>query len=259
MKIVVLVKQVPDTEEERRLDVATGILDRKAAENVPDEISERALEVALQYKDAHKDADVVVLSMGPDTVTKTLRKMLSMGADSAVHVVDDALAGSDVNRTSVVLAAALKHIGFDLVVAGNESTDGRGGVVPAMVAEHLRLPLLPSLNSIDVQEAAVSGDCSVDGGSLSLRAPLPAVVSVTERVAEARFPNFKGIMKAKKKPSSVMSLAELGLDAASLNAGGRSVVVSATERPARTAGRKVVDDGRAAVELAEFLVAGRLI
>lgn len=259
MKIVVLVKQVPDTEEERHLDPRTGILDREAGENVPDEITERALEVALQYKDNHQDTEVVVLSMGPDTLLKSLRKMLSMGADAAVHVLDDALAGADAPRSARVLAAALERTGYDLVVAGNESTDGRGGVVPAMVAEHLRLPLLPSLDAVDIRADAVSGHCTVDGGSLSLRAALPAVVSVTERAAEARFPNFKGIMKAKKKPLDTFSLAELDLDEAALGGAGRSVVVSVEERPARTAGRKLVDDGGAAGELVEFLVAGRLI
>jgi electron transfer flavoprotein beta subunit len=128
-----------------------------------------------------------------------------------------------------------------------------------MVAEHLRLPLLTSLTSVEVRADGVRGDCAVDGGSLSLRAALPAVVSVTERAAEARFPNFKGIMKAKKKPLDTFSLAELGLAAGGPGEGAHCVVVSVEQRPARSAGRKVVDDGGAAVELVEFLVAGRLI
>lgn len=256
MKIVVLVKEVPDTYEARKLDTSTGLLDRNASELVPDEINERALESALRYQDSNKGTEVVVLSMGPDSTVKTLRKMLSMGADSAVLVEDASLAGSDMVRTSAVLAAAARREGFDLVVAGNESTDGRGGLVPAMVAEHLGLPLLPSLDTLEITAGSVSGSCSIDGGALSVSAALPAVVSVTERSAEARFPNFKGIMKAKKKPLEIISVADLDL---APQPGARSAVTTATERPARAAGIKVVDEGQSAQELAHFLAANRLI
>ncbi|MGM7775839.1 electron transfer flavoprotein subunit beta/FixA family protein [Arthrobacter sp. KNU-44] len=256
MKIVVLVKQVPDTEEERRLNLETGRLDRAAGESVADEINERALEVALRYKDGDKKGtEVIALTMGPEGARDALRKALSMGADSAVHVLDDALDGADIARTAAVLAAAIKHTGFDLLVAGNESTDGRGGVVPAMVAEHLGLPLLPSLKSVDISEASVSGEVALENGSLAVSASLPAVLSVTERAAEARFPNFKGIMTAKRKPVATLSLADLGLEPVAPAA----VVLSTSERPARTAGKKIYDDGNAGNELADFLAAGRLI
>lgn len=259
MKIAVLVKQVPDTGEERRLDLKTGRLDREAGENIADEINERALEVALRYKDGDKSGtEVVVLTMGPDSAAQALRKALSMGADSAVHVLDDSLAGADISRTAAVLAAAVKQTGFDLLVAGNESTDGRGGVVPAMIAEHLGVPLLPSLDSVELSKAAVTGEVSIDNGSLTVRAQLPAVVSVTERAAEARFPNFKGIMTAKRKPVVKLQLAELRLDS-DLDGTPRTVVISTAERPARSAGKKIIDDGNAGRELAEYLTVNRLI
>lgn len=257
MKIIVLMKQVPDTEEERKLDPATGLLDRGASENVADEINERALEVALRHKDANKGSEIVVLTLGPDSATQALRKALSMGADSAVHVTDGSLGGADISTTAAVLAAAVQRTGFDLVVAGNESTDGRGGVVPAMVAERLGLPLLSSLNTVELTESTVAGEVTVESGCLAVSAALPAIVSVTELSAEARFPNFKGIMTAKRKPLVTLSLADLGLDART--AGGTSTVLTISERPARTAGKKIVDDGTAAQELAEFLVAGRLV
>jgi electron transfer flavoprotein beta subunit len=257
VKIIVLVKQVPDTEEERRLDPSTARLDRDVSDSVVDEINERALEVALRHKDANEGSEVVVLTLGPVSATQALRKALSMGADSAVHVEDDRLEGADIAMTAAVLAAAVQRTGFDLVVAGNESTDGRGGVVPAMMAEHLGLPLLSSLNTVEFTAGTVAGEVTVESGSLAVSAPLPAIVSVTERSAEARFPNFKGIMTAKRKPLATLSLADLGVDPAAH--GGRSTVLSISERPARTAGKKVVDDGTAAHELAEFLVAGRLI
>jgi electron transfer flavoprotein beta subunit len=260
MKIVVMVKQVPDTEEARRLDPVSGVLDREASTRVADEIDERALEAALGYRDAHKGTEVVVLSMGPEATTQTLRRCLSMGADSAVHVLDNALAGADVVRTSATLAAALKITGFDLVIAGNESTDGRGGVVPAMVAEHLALPILDSLSSAVIAEHSVVGERGTEHGSMIVHAQLPALISVTEGFPEARFPSFKGIMTAKKKPIVTMSLADLGIDPEEEFAAlGRSVVSAVQERPARAAGRKVTDAGDAGIELAEFLAASHLI
>lgn len=266
MKIIVLVKQVPDTYEERLLDTATGRLDRAANEPIIDEISERAIEVALRHKDSHKETQVVLLSMGPVTVTASLRKALALGADSAVHVLDDALAGSDIGWTATVLAAAVSSnnapdaLKPDLIVAGNESTDGRGGVIPAMLAEHLGLPQLTGLESLELTDDRVSGRRGTDSGSLDLHAPLPAVISVTERMPEVRFPNFKGILAAKKKPLTVVSLADLGIDPHALRFGsGQSVVTSTATRPARSAGIKVVDEGNAGVELAAFLAENHLI
>lgn len=255
MKIVVLVKQVPDTAEERKLDLATGQLDRESTDSVVDEINERALEAALRIKDANKGTEVVAMTMGPDQATQSLRKALSMGADSGVHIVDDSLSGADTGRTAATLAAALRSTGFDVVVAGNESTDGRAGVVPAMIAEHLQLPLLGSLISAEIADDGVRGVRQGDGGTLNVRAGLPAILTVTERFPEARFPNFKGILTAKRKPVTTLSVADLGVAATP----SRSVVISTAERPPRAAGRKLIDDGDAASELAEFLVANRLV
>jgi len=127
VKIVVLMKQVPDTEEERRIDLATGLLDRAASEAVADEINERALEVALSHKDANKGTEVVVLTMGPEGAKAALKKGLQMGADSGVHIESGELAGADAVQTAKVLANALRGTGVDLILAGNESTDGQNG------------------------------------------------------------------------------------------------------------------------------------
>lgn len=259
MKIVVLAKQVPDTWSDRKIDLESGMLDRAASEPVPDEINERALESALQFKDSHQDTEIVALTMGPEDSTKTLRKLLSMGADAGVLVTDPELAGSDMVQTARVLAAAVQATGADLLVAGNEATDGRGGMIPAMVGQILGYPVLPGLDEIQIAADQVSGTAQVDGGSLKLSAPLPAVVSVTERSAEPRFPNFKGIMAAKKKPVDTYSLADLGLQAGPEAASVRSVMVSAQARPAKEAGPKITDDGTAAAQLADFLAANRLI
>lgn len=253
MKIVVLVKQVPDTWGERRIDSTTGRLDRGASDAVVDEIDERAVEVALQYKDS-AGAEVVVASMGPAEAKDVLRKALSMGADSAVHVVDDGLVGADLLQTTAVLAAVIRRLAPDLVIAGNESTDGRGGVVPAMIAELLGQPSATFLSTVEITEDSVSGTRTDEYGSAVIRAALPAVISVTEASAEPRFPSFKGIMGAKKKPLEVWAVGDLGVDTAT-----GTTVVSVTERPARTAGTKIVDQGDAGQQLADFLAAGHLI
>ena len=257
MKIVVLMKQVPDTEDERLLDLETGILDRQANDNVADEITERALEVALSFRDANKGTQVVVLSVGPETAQQALRKGLQMGADSAVHVVDAMLAGADVVQTAHAVAAAVKHEGFDLIVAGNESTDGRGGVIPAMVSEILGVPLLGSLNEVVIAADSVSGERREESGTATVFANLPAIISVTERSADARFPNFKGIMTAKRKPLQEFDLETLNVSPESLRT--RSRVLHTAKRPARTAGVKIIDEGDAGVKLAEFLAAGHNI
>ncbi len=255
MKIVVLIKQVPDTADERTLDPATGWLNRDAGDNIVDEINERALEVALRVKDHDKSTEVVVLAMGPVEAAKAIRKALSMGADSGIHVLDDLLSGADAARTAAVLAAAVRDAGADVILAGNESTDGRGGVVPAMVAEHLGLPFAGSLSSLELAPGRASGERADDSGTLSVSVGLPAVVTVTERTAEARFPNFKGILTAKRKPVATLSVA--GLDVPATPA--RAVIVSHSERPPRVAGTKVVDDGSAGTLLADYLIENRLV
>ncbi|GAA1781453.1 electron transfer flavoprotein subunit beta/FixA family protein [Agromyces lapidis] len=257
MKIVVLVKEVPDTYGDRKLNLETGLADRAASDTVLDEIGERALEVALSYADGHADTEVVVLSMSPEAAAATVRKGLAMGASSAVQLVDEALVGADLGLTAEALAGALQHIGYDLVIAGNESTDGSGGVLPAMIAELLDVPNATSLNSVEIAEGEVRGERASDHGTMQVTATLPAVISITERLPDARFPNFKGIMAAKKKPFETLSLAEVGVDAETTEA-SRSIMISLAEKPPRTAGTKIVDEGDAGERLAEYLVQNRL-
>jgi electron transfer flavoprotein beta subunit len=258
MKIVVLVKEVPDTWGDRKLDLETGLADRAASETVLDEIGERALEVAMSYADKNPDAEVVVLSMAPAGSAATVRKGLAMGAHSAVHVADEGLVGADLGLTAEVLAAAIRRTGFDLVVAGNLSTDGSGGVMAAMVAELLDVPNLTTLNTVEIADGTVSGQRAGDGATMQVSAQLPAVISITEALPDARFPNFKGIMAAKKKPFETLSLDDLGIAPEDPNA-SRSIVLALSEKPPRTAGTKIVDEGDAGQKLADFLVQNRLV
>ncbi|MCU1439285.1 MAG: Electron transfer flavoprotein beta subunit [Rhodoglobus sp.] len=257
MKIVVLVKEVPDTYADRKLSLETGLAKRDGGENVLDEIGERALEVALSYADKHPDTEVVVMSMSPATAIATLTKGLAMGAASAVHIVDETLLGADLGLTAEVLASALRKKGFDLVVAGNLSTDGSGGVLPAMLAELLEVPAATALSTVEIDEHRVSGTRASDSATMTISALLPAVISITEALPDARFPSFKGIMAAKRKPIEMLSLAGLGVDAERPD-GARSIIIDITEKSARKAGVKITDQGDAGEKLAVFLLENRL-
>lgn len=258
MKIVVLLKEVPDTYNDRKLSLETGLADRGDSENVVDEIGERSLEVALSYADANEGTEVAVLTMAPAGATASVRKGLAMGAGSAVHIADEQLSGADLGLTAEVLAAELRASGFDLVIAGNQSTDGSAGMLPVMLSELLEVPAVTSLSSITIEADKVSGTRSSDDSTMQVSASLPAVVSITEALPDARFPNFKGIMAAKKKPLEVKTLADYGIDVADMTA-SRGIMIQIAERPARAAGVKITDEGDAAQQLAAFLAENRLV
>jgi electron transfer flavoprotein beta subunit len=260
MNIVVLVKQVPDTYSERKLR-SDGTLDRDATDAVLDEINERAVEAALQLKEAHDGSEVTVLTMGPDRATEAIRKALSMGADKAVHLSDEALAGSCAVQTARALAKVIGTVdGADLVVAGNEASDGRSAAVPAMVADLLGLPALTHAREITVEGSSVTVKRETDDGITTLTAELPAVVSVGEKINEPRYPSFKGIMAAKKKPVTTLSLADAGIDASEVGlANALTAVTSSQPKPPKSAGEKVVDEGDGGQKIAGYLVSQKLI
>jgi len=259
MNIAVLVKQVPDTYSDRQLTDGNWTLDRESADSVVDEIDTRGVETALQLVEKH-GGEVTVLTMGADRAAETLRKALAMGAHKAIHVSDVGLAGSCALQTSAALAAAIAPLSVDLVITGNESTDGATGVLSSMLAERLGWPQLTSIRSLTVTDGTASAERVNDTGYSEISAALPAVVSVTEKIVEPRYPSFKGIMAAKKKPLSLVDIADLGMESAPTGLSNASTMVrSATVRPPRVAGVKVVDDGAAAAEVVGFLTAARLI
>jgi len=253
MKIVVLAKVVPDTYGQRSLDLETGLAVRTADESVWDESSERALEVALSYADRAPGTEVVVLSMAPDSASQHLRTGLALGAASVVHICDDALVGADLPLTSEVLAAGVQEIGFDLIVAGDSSTDGGSGMLPAMLAERLDVPAVTFLSTIEVDAGFVEGTRVSDAGTVHLSAPLPAVVSITEALPSARVPGFKGIMAAKRKSIERLALNTIGVDADD-PAVARSIMLRVSQTPGRRAGVKIEDQGDAGERLAAYLV-----
>jgi electron transfer flavoprotein beta subunit len=259
MNIVVCVKQVPDTAAERKLRSADATLDREAVDGVINELDEYAIEEALQVAEA-QGGEVTVVSMGPEKASDSIRKALSMGADKAVHLADDALAGSDALGTSYALAQVLDRIGFDLVVLGAESTDARMGVLPAMLAERLGVPQLSLASNVEIDGTAARIHRQCDDGYQVVEGSLPAVIGVVEKINEPRYPSFKGIMAAKKKPVTTMSPADAGIDVARVGlANSATEVVDFAERPPRQAGSIVKDEGDGGVKTAGFLAAGKFI
>jgi len=259
MNIVVCVKQVPDTAVERTLKPGDGTLDRASLDGLINELDEYAIEEGLKIAEAH-GGEVTILSMGPAKASESIRKALSMGADKAVHVVDDGLAGSDALATSAALAAALTSVGFDLVILGSESTDARTGVVPAMVAERLGVPQLTLASKVDIDGSSVTIRRVTDDGYAVVSASLPAVVSVVEKINEPRYPTFKGIMAAKKKPVQTLTLADLSVDASSVGlANAATAVADFAARPPRAAGVIVKDEGDGGTKAAGFLAERKFI
>ncbi|MFE9096849.1 electron transfer flavoprotein subunit beta/FixA family protein [Streptomyces sp. NPDC007264] len=259
LRIVVTVKYVPDATGDRHFaDDLT--VDRDDVDGLLSELDEYAVEQALRIAESADDAEVTVLTVGPEDARDALRKALSMGADKAVHVEDEDLHGTDAIGTSLVLAKAIEKAGYDLVVSGMASTDGTMGVVPALLAERLGVPQVTLLSEVLVEDGVVRGRRDGDAASERLEARLPAVVSVTDQSGEARYPSFKGIMAAKKKPVESWDLSDLGLEAEEVGLEGAwSVVESAAQRPARSAGTIVKDEGEGGRQLAEFLASQKFI
>jgi len=259
MRIVVLVKHVPDAASDRRFaeDMTT---DRAGVDSLLSELDEYAVEQALQIAERAEGGEITYLTMGPATAIEALRKALSMGGDAAVHVLDDDLHGSDAIATSSVLAAALRRLEWDLIVTGMSSTDAAMSVIPAMVSELLGIPALTMAADISVEGGTVTIRRDTDDASMTVTASLPALASVTDQTGEARYPSFKGIMAAKKKPVTTWGLPDLDIDPAEVGLKGSwATVQTATRRPPRSAGLVVTDGGAGGIQLAEFLAENKFV
>lgn len=261
MKIVVCVKHVPDIQADRSFGPDARVV--RGEDDVLNELDENAVEAALVLAE-ERGAEVVALTVGPAAAAGAVRKALQLGADAAVHVDDERVAGADVVGTAAVLAAAIRHVGrdepVDLVVTGMASLDGLTSMLPAALAATLGLPALTLAADVTLEGRTVRVRRDVSEVGEVLEADLPALVSVTDQANEPRYPNFKGIMAAKKKPVEVLTLDDLDVAAAATGtAGARTRVVDVQARPARPAGRILVDDGDAGVALAAFLAERKFI
>ncbi|MGY1720756.1 electron transfer flavoprotein subunit beta/FixA family protein [Blastococcus sp. SYSU DS0753] len=259
MNIVVLVKQVPDSGSERKLDPADNTVARASADNVINEMDEYAIEEALTIKEA-QGGEVTVLTVGPDDATDAIRKALSMGADKAVHVSDEAIHGSDASQISAVLAAALQQLEYDLVMCGAEATDSQMSVMPALLAERLGIPQLSGARKVTIDGGTAKVERQTDGGYWALEAPLPAIISTWDTINEPRYPSFKGIMAAKKKPVETRTLADLGVDASTVGlANATTQVLDFAGRPPKGEGVKVPDEGDGAQKFVDFLASQKIV
>jgi len=264
MNIVICVKYVPDATGDRHFE-SDNTVDRVGVDGLLSELDEYAVEQALQLKEKNEDSVVTALTVGPEDASEAIKKALQMGADKGVHVVDDAIAGSDYLATSQVLAAAIKKLGeeaeVDVVLCGMASTDATGSVIPAMLAERLDLPQVTLGSVIESQGKEFRIKRDGDTSTEVIGATAPLVLSVTDQSGEARYPSFKGIMAAKKKPLETWSLSDIGVDAAEVGLDAAWTAVEDTEeRPPRTAGEVVTDeDGSGAKALVEFLASKKFI
>ncbi|SDT39469.1 electron transfer flavoprotein subunit beta/FixA family protein [Microlunatus soli] len=259
MKIVTLIKYVPDATGDRGF-ADDGTVDREDTDGVLSELDEYAVEQALQIADDGDDVEVVALTLGPDDAEIAVKRALQMGADSGVHINDEAVHGSDALATSAILAAAITKIGPDLVIAGMASTDGTMGVVPAMISERLGWPAATfgATLAVDGSTATIRRDGDV--ASQTVEVSLPAVVSVTDQSGEARYPSMKGILAAKKKSVEEWELDDLEVDGEVGLSAAWTTVQETAPKPPKEAGKQVTDsDGSGAAALTDFLSAGKYL
>jgi electron transfer flavoprotein beta subunit len=252
MKIAVCVKAVPDAAAGRRLDPATNRLDRSVELAISD-FDTYAVEEALKLKEAAREGEVVVVSMGPEKAMDALRKALAMGADRAVLVTDAALEGADLLGTAKALAGAIERESADLVLFGQQSADGGGACLWAAVAERLRRPVISQVSELEREGGgSVTGKRQTEFGYDTIRAPLPAVIAVSDAINTPRYPSLKGIMGAKKKPQDTVSAGDIEGAAA-------TTVLALSPPPPRGESRKIEDDGSAAEKIVEFLAEKRFV
>jgi electron transfer flavoprotein beta subunit len=249
MKIAVCVKAVPDASGGRRIDASSMRLDR-SGELTISEFDTYAVEEALKLKESTGDGEVVVVSMGPERAMDALRKALAMGADRAVLVSDESLAGSDLLGTAKALAGALGRETADVVLFGQQSADGGGACLWSAVAEHLRSPVISQVSELSLDGSALTGKRQTEFGYDTIRAPLPAVIAVSDAINTPRYPSLKGIMGAKKKPQELLSAGDVG--------GAVEPRTTVLGLP-RGDARKIEDDGSAAEQIVEFLAEKRLV
>jgi electron transfer flavoprotein beta subunit len=247
MKICVLVKEVPDAAVEKRLDPATGRMDRSGEKNL-NPYDTHAIEAAMQIREGGTVPveEIVAVTMGPESAVRALHKAVSLGADRSVHLTDPALAGSDVAATGYALARTLSRENPDLVLLGQQSDDGECYTIGAVVAEHLGMPSLTQVIKMDLADSSLRCERQAEYGYDTVQVELPAVISVGDAINEPRYPSLKAIMGAKKKPLDTLSAGDAEIDPAKVG-GEHSAAhwVAAKPPPAKPGGEIIEDEDTA--------------
>ena len=221
MKVLVLVKQVPNTDSPFRVNAAGTWVDESNLTFNLNDYDRYALEAALRLKDAGQATEVVALSVGPERVATALRTCLATGADRAVHVKDDALQGAPPLALARVIAAAIRGEGFSLVFGGLQADDDNYTQVPGLLARLLERPCATAVLKLEVQGTKVRVERELENNQVQvIEMTLPAVIAVQTGLNEPRYASLKGIMAAKKKEIRTVSLGDLGVEAGALQAAG---------------------------------------
>jgi electron transfer flavoprotein beta subunit len=258
MNILVCVKQIPDPNVPGKLDPQSHRLVRDGVDLVLDPGDEHGVEAGLQIVEK-AGGEVTVVSMGPPKALDAIRKALSMGGTKGILITDPALENSDALSTARAIAGAIKGQSYDLIICGTESTDGYSGAVPGQLAELLSMPLVSFAKKIEVTDGKVVIDRQTDDGYDVVESPLPAVVTVTGGINEARYPSLRGIMQAKNKEIKQLSVADLGLEGQAGKDALTQEVVQVTPAEARKAGQVIEDKGEGAKRVADYLAELKVI
>ncbi len=258
MNVLVCVKQIPDPNVAGKLDPTTHRLVREGVDLVLDPGDEHAIEAGLQLVEK-LGGDLTVLSMGPPKALDAVRKALSMGGTRGILITDPALENSDALSTARALAAGIKGQAFELILCGTESTDGYSGAVPGQLAELMGLPLLSFAKRLEAADGKVTIDRQTDDGYDIVESPLPALVTVTGGINEARYPSLRGIMQAKNKEVKQLSIQDLGLAGQAGTDALTQEVVQVTPAEARKAGTVVEDKGEGGKRVADYLADLKII
>src|ERR1700687_964028 len=258
MNVLVCVKQIPDPNVPGKLDPQSKRLVREGIDVVLDPGDEHAVEAALQIVEKD-EGGVTIISMSPPRAMEAIRRALAMGGHRGILITDPRLENSDALSTARAIAAAIKGQTYDLIICGTESTDGSSGAVPAQLAELLGLPLLSFAKKLEIMEGKAQIDRQTDDGYDVVEAPLPAIVTVTGGINEARYPALRGIMQAKNKEVKQVGLNDLGLNGQVGKNALTEEVVEIKSAEARKAGEVVEDKGEGAKRVADFLAELKVI
>jgi electron transfer flavoprotein beta subunit len=243
LKICVLVKEVPDAAVEKRINPATGRMDRSGEKNL-NPYDTHAIEAAMQIREGGviEVDEIVAVTMGPESAVRALHKAVSLGADRSIHLSDEALAGSDVAATGYALAKALEKEQPDLVLLGQQSDDGECYTIGAVVADHLRMPSLTQVIKLDVEEGALRCERQAEYGYDTVQVQWPAVIAVGDAINEPRYPSLKAIMGAKKKPLDSLAAADVGIDPSLVGEEGSRVQCGDFHDPPAKASGQIIED-----------------